>query len=212
MVRLPSLVHVVRSAQETARRFPWTLLSALVSAGVCWLLIRQPHSSKPYEEILSRLVLPAMLGISLFFALALCFERSPLAERRHWVGLAIGLTVLLLFGLSYSTDSPTIYIYRFVQLAVVSHLLVAVAPFCRRGNVAAFWEFNRIHFPAHSAVGLVLDHPLRRSCDRFVGSAVASGRQGRLEGVLLPVSFGRLSIQYMVFPGGGSLRLAGIGE
>ena len=146
MVRLPSLVHVLRSAQETARRFPWTLLSAFISAGISWLLIRQSETWRPYEHLLSRLLLPAMLGISLFFALALCFERSRLAERRHWVGLAIGLTVLLLFGLSYSTDSPTIYIYRFVQLAVVSHLLVAVAPFYRRGNVAAFWEFNRILF------------------------------------------------------------------
>ena len=146
MVRLPSLVHVIRSAQETARRFPWTLLSAFISAGISWLLIRQSETWRPYEHVLSRLLLPAMLGISLFFALALCFERSPLAERRHWVGLAIGLTVLLLFGLSYSTDSPTIYIYRFVQLAVVSHLLVSVAPFYRRGNVAAFWEFNRILF------------------------------------------------------------------
>ena len=146
MVRLPSLVHVLRSAQETARRFPWTLLSAFISAGISWLLIRQSETWRPYEHLLSRLLLPAMLGISLFFALALCFERSRLAERRHWVGLAIGLTVLLLFGLSYSTDSPTIYIYRFFQLAVVSHLLVAVAPFFRRGNVAAFWEFNRILF------------------------------------------------------------------
>ena len=146
MVRLPSLVHVLRSAQETARRFPWTLLSAFISAGISWLLIRQSQTWKPYEHLLSRLLLPAMLGISLFFALALCLERSRLAERRHWVGLAIGLTVLLLFGLSYSTDSPTIYIYRFFQLAVVSHLLVAVAPFYRGGNVAAFWEFNRILF------------------------------------------------------------------
>jgi len=146
MVRLPSLVHVLRSAQETARRFPWTLLSAFTSAGICWLLVLESHNWKPHEELLSRLLLPAMLGISVFFASALWLERSGMTARRHWAGLAIGLTALLVLGLSYSQDSPQIYIYRFVQLALASHLLVAVAPFHRVGNVAAFWEFNRILF------------------------------------------------------------------
>ena len=146
MVRLPSLVHVIRSAQETARRFPWTLLSAFTSAGICWLLIRQSHNWKPYEELLSRLLLPAMLGISLFFALALWLERSRIADRRHTVGLGVGLTIVLALYLSYSSDSPQIYVYRFFQLALASHLLVAVAPFQRGGSVAAFWEFNRILF------------------------------------------------------------------
>src|SRR5262245_32528446 len=146
MVRLPSLVHVVRSAQETAHRFPWTLLSSLISAGISWLLVSESQRWKPHELFLSRLLLPAMLGISLFFALALCLERSRIAGRKHLVGLVLGLAILLVFTLSFSADSPQIYIYRFVQLAVASHLLVAVAPFLQRGNVAPFWEFNRILF------------------------------------------------------------------
>ena len=62
MVRLPSLVHVIRSAQQSARRFPGTLLSAFIGAGICWLLIRQSQSYKAYEALLDRLLLPAMLG------------------------------------------------------------------------------------------------------------------------------------------------------
>jgi hypothetical protein len=146
MVRLPSLVHVLRSAQDTARRFPWTLFSAFASAGICWLLVLESHKWKPYEDILSRLLMPAMLGISVFFALALWSERSGMTARRPWAAFASGLTVLLVLGLSYSQDSPQIYIYRFVQLAVAAHLFAAVAPFYRGGSVAAFWEFNRILF------------------------------------------------------------------
>jgi hypothetical protein len=146
MVRLPSLVHVLRSAKETARRFPWTLVSAFISACICWLLIVESKSWKPYEPALSRLLLPAMLGISIFFAMALWLERSGIVGRRHWLGLAVGLTVLLVFSFSYNQDSPQIYIYRFFQLAVAGHLLAAVAPFHRGGSVAAFWEFNRILF------------------------------------------------------------------
>jgi|SoiMethySBSTD1v2_1073268.scaffolds.fasta_scaffold05784_5 uncharacterized protein DUF4153 len=146
MVRLPSLVHVIRSARETAHRFPWTLLSALTSAGLSWLLILEYQSLKPYELLISRLLLPAMLGISLFFALALWLERSQFASRRHAVGFVMGLAVLWVFGLSYSSDSPQIFIYRFIQAALASHLLVAVAPFHRDASVAAFWEFNRILF------------------------------------------------------------------
>jgi uncharacterized protein DUF4153 len=146
MVRLPSLVHVLRSAQETARRFPWTLLSAFISACISWILTGEWKSWHPYELLLSRLLLPAMLGISVFFAVALWLERSRMTARRQWVGFAIGLTVLLALGLSYKQDSPQIYIYRFVQLAVASHLFAAVAPFHRTGSIAAFWEFNRIVF------------------------------------------------------------------
>lgn len=146
MVRLPSLVHVLRSAQETARRFPWTLLSAFTSACISGLLIGGWPAWKRYEELLSRLLLPAMLGISVFFALTLWLERSRLVDRRHWVGLAAGLTVLVVFGSSYSQDSPQIYIYRFFQLAVASHLLTAAAPFHRGGSVAGFWEFSRTLF------------------------------------------------------------------
>jgi len=145
MVRLPSLVHVLRSAQETARRFPWALLSAFISACISWVLTGEWKAWHPYEPLLSRLLLPAMLGISVFFAVALWLERSAMAVQRQWVGFAIGLTVLLLLGFSYKQDSPQIYIYRFLQLAVASHLLAAVAPF-HRGSVAAFWEFNRILF------------------------------------------------------------------
>ena len=145
MVRLPSLVHVLRSAQETARRFPWTLLSAFASAGICWLLVLESHNWKPYEELLSRWLLPAMLGISVFFASALWLERSEMTARR-WVGFAIGLAALLVLGFSYKQDSPQIYIYRFVQLAIAAHLFAAVAPFHHGGSVAAFWEFNRIVF------------------------------------------------------------------
>jgi len=146
MVRLPSLVHVLRSAQDTAHRFPWTLLSALISACIWWLITVGWQSWKLYEPVLNRLILPAMLGISVFFAAALWLERSRMAERRHWTSLAVGLTVLAVFGFTYSPDTPQIYVYRFFQLAVASHLLAAVAPFHRGGSVAAFWEFSRILF------------------------------------------------------------------
>ncbi|MBM3802789.1 MAG: DUF4153 domain-containing protein [Acidimicrobiia bacterium] len=145
MVRLPSLVHVLRSAHETGRRFPWTLLSAFVSACLCWLLIGNWNRWKPYEEALSRLLLPSMLGISVFFATALWLERSRLADRRHWMGLVVGLAVLAVYFLSYTPEIPQIYIYRFVQVAVAAHLLAAVAPFYR-SSIGAFWEFNRILF------------------------------------------------------------------
>jgi hypothetical protein len=87
-----------------------------------------------------------MLGISVFFALALWLDRSSLTAYRHWIGLATGMIVLGMFWLSYRQESPQIYIYRFCQLALAAHLLVAVAPYQRRGDIAAFWQFNRILF------------------------------------------------------------------
>ena len=147
MVRLPSLVHVIRSAQQSARRFPGTLLSAFIGAGICWLLIRQSQSYKAYEALLSRLLLPAMLGISVFFAVALWLEHSRSADRRHSVGLVprraddpSGPLPLLLLRFSTNLYLPVL------PASTCFTLLVAVAPFHRGGSVAAFWEFNRILF------------------------------------------------------------------
>jgi hypothetical protein len=147
MIRLPSVVHVIRSARETAQRFPWVLLSATIGACLSWVLVVDNISSSPsLEELLSRCLLVAMLGISGFFALAIGLEQSPFAPRRNWIGLAGGALVLIPFFLSYNHETSRIYVYRFFQLALASHLLVAVAPYYRRGEIAAFWQFNRLSF------------------------------------------------------------------
>ena len=146
MIRLPSVIHVIRSARETAQRFPWVLLSATASACLSWFLVVENISNPSREELLSRGLLVAMLGISGFFAIAIGLEQSPLAPRGLWIGFTAGAVVLILFFLSYNPETSRIYIYRFFQLAVASHLLVAVAPYYRRGEIAAFWQFNRILF------------------------------------------------------------------
>ena len=146
MIRFPSVVHVIRSTRETAQRFPWVLLSATTSACLAWFLVVENASNLSREELLSRSLLVTILGISGFLALAIGLEQSPLATRRHWIGPSAGGVVLILFFFSYSQETARIYVYRFIQLAVASHLLVAVAPYFRRGEIAAFWQFNRILF------------------------------------------------------------------
>ncbi|MFN8006957.1 MAG: DUF4153 domain-containing protein [Terriglobia bacterium] len=146
MIRLPSVVQVMESARETAQRFPWVLLSAIVSACLSWFLVVPSSLSPPREELLSRSLLISVLGISIFFALRIGLERSSGGIQRQWIGLAAGIAILAALFLSYHPDTPQIYCYRFLQLAVASHLLVAVAPYWRREEVAAFWQFNRILF------------------------------------------------------------------
>ena len=105
MIRLPSVIHVIRSARETAQRFPWVLLSATTSACLSWVLVVENISNPSREELLSRCLLVAMLGISGFLALAIGLEQSPLAPRRHWIGLAAGAVVLIPFFFSYNQET-----------------------------------------------------------------------------------------------------------
>jgi hypothetical protein len=146
MIRFPSLVHVISSARKTVERFPWVLLSALASAGLAWFLVVRENTPPALEELLSRWLLVSMLGISTFAALAVALERSRLAPHRHWIGLAAGILLLVVFFFTHKQDLQRIYLYRFFQLAVASHLLVAVSPFYRRGGVVSFWQFNRLLF------------------------------------------------------------------
>lgn len=145
-MRLPSVVHVMRSARETLHRFPWVLLWAFFSACICWALAVHSSAAKSFEETLSRLLLPSLLGIASFFALALWLERSSWRAIRHWIGLLAGVLALGSFYLSYDPDAPQVYFHRFWQLAVASHLLVAVSPYLRSGETTGFWEFNRTLF------------------------------------------------------------------
>ncbi len=146
MIRLPSVVLVIQSARETLRRFPWVLLSAFLSACICWVLAVHSSAAKSFEETLSRLLLSSLLGIASFFGLALWLERSSWSALRHWIGLLAGVLLLGCYYLSYDPDAPQVYSYRFWQLAVASHLLVAVSPYLRSGEMTGFWEFNRTLF------------------------------------------------------------------
>jgi hypothetical protein len=186
MLKLPSIERLAQDAGRSLRRFPWVMAGAVACFGISCELIRLNDDS----AVLWRLLLPCLLSLSLFFGLTVFTERR-ISERFRTFLPALGLIPLAIYYLSYQPDASTVYIYRFCQLALAFHLLVAVIPFLASGEEQGFWQYNRILFQrfliggfyaavlyvglalALSAVEHLLDVKLPRNSYGYVWAAVA---------------------------------------
>jgi len=136
-IALPSLGDAVAEARRTLRRFPFAILAAVVAATANILLIEQIG----VEQTNGRLMATAALGLPLFTALTLLAER--LRRRGAWLALNLaGVAVLAGFFAGSAWWSDQIFFSRFVQCAIVFHLLVVLVPFVRRRLPNAFWQFS----------------------------------------------------------------------
>ena len=140
MISLPSVIDGARAAQAAALRFPFVLLAAAIAAVAAIIAI---HDGS--DEI-ERLIFSAGLGLSLLFAIAVTSERWHLP--RPWrVALPLAACAFLTWLQFAAEDwSAVLTTTRYMQIAVATHLLVAVAPFVHRGSLRGFWQFNRILF------------------------------------------------------------------
>lgn len=136
---LVSLQPLVIGAVRTARRFPLSLLSGAVCAVVAIMAIEEVRD----PDQLGRLLVTAMLGISLFLAVDLWVERRgrPMAVRAAlW---AVGVLGMALFYWLWGGWAEPVRVARTMQTMAGLHFLVAVVPFLARGEIAGFWEFNK---------------------------------------------------------------------
>jgi hypothetical protein len=144
-MKLPSLTDLVQRSSGALRRFPFVLLSAAAGT-IAAVVAADPHVD-PTATWIYNVALAAVLGIPLFFALALVHERW--AAGRGAVAGTHGAAVLILIlcGASFPPhvfDGPAMHVMRFWMLVAGFHFLVAVAPFAAPGEYRGFWQFNRM--------------------------------------------------------------------
>src|SRR5688572_3538373 len=137
----PSLLTIFHGTSKAVRRFPWVIAGAFVCWGLSCAVIHQ--SSR--DEDLWRIISPAVLSLSLFFAMSVYAERSPKMRYPDLFPI-LGLIGLSLYYLSGSYSTMTIYSYRFWQFNLAFHLLVAVIPYLATQESNGFWQYNRILF------------------------------------------------------------------
>ncbi|UOQ70340.1 DUF4153 domain-containing protein [Hymenobacter cellulosilyticus] len=157
-MKFPSLQHVVAEAARVIRRFPLTLLCALV---LCVVLIYINHLNSVEERDISWLfpvMSTALLGLTLTLSASLA------SERYHWSGLkrlaALAGTIALL-GLWYAVcpaQANLVWGLRLFVLLVAQHLLVAVVPYLpelrRKADTPSFWRYNETLFLRILTAGL----------------------------------------------------------
>ncbi|UYZ64551.1 DUF4153 domain-containing protein [Hymenobacter weizhouensis] len=149
-MKLPSLHHLLAETARVARRFPLTLLCALVLCGVGIYIQRLDFRQQQDLEWLFPALSAAGLGLTLTLSVDLA------AERYRW---PLGLRVLVqagavgLLGLWYGlcpAEPTLVWGLRLFLLLVGLHLLVAVVPYLpelrRQADTPGFWRYNETLF------------------------------------------------------------------
>lgn len=145
-MKFPSLSHLQDEAFDSAKRFPLSLLSAIVGTMLAIYLTEV----EPFEENihLLNLVLTFALGIPLFLCIDLFAEKhnlSLLKRRLGWLGafLVLGL-IYLSFPAENAPSNTRVPYIRYTVYFLALHLMVAFLPFLGKSETAAsFWNFNK---------------------------------------------------------------------
>jgi hypothetical protein len=140
-MKLTSIASLLGAARRIFLRFPATLLSAMLAAAVAIHI----YDKYPVPDRSTHLLMVAALGIPLFTALRLFWEKSPWGRplSYSWLPMAGGAAALFLYWTLLNHDPGSVRYLRYFQISLAVHLAVALAPFLGRGETNGFWQFNR---------------------------------------------------------------------
>ncbi len=138
-----ALQTALAAALHGLMRFPLMVASGWVAATVGVWLVSEPEVSW-YPE---RVLVSALLGVPLFFSLALVAERraqssGALATERLLIQAA-GLLPLLWFAWRFPSLAEDAQALRIVQLALIFHLAASVLPYLGVSEPRGFWQYNK---------------------------------------------------------------------
>jgi hypothetical protein len=140
-----SIENLTVSLSKVHLRFPFTLLCSFLATIFFIYFIE----TEPENHEYGKLVATFYLGVPLLLAIELFNERKYLNK---WLTIGLGLAVLVVFYLFTQIENEYKELNRFqlsfFGLAIIFHLLVSVAPYLKKGNVAAFWQYNKTLFLA----------------------------------------------------------------
>jgi len=136
-----SLSEITGKAQSAFKRFPITLIWAILGTITCIVLVNDT-TGKLLEQN-ANLILTLILGISWLIATRFYIEQTGNSK---WNLLK--LVVLLLLGGFYcylpsgsQLEQDPEYILRFFLLLIAGHLFVFFAPFLFQWNKEAYWNY-----------------------------------------------------------------------
>ena len=140
-MNLPSLNEITEKGQKAFKRFPVTLIWAIV--GSLYFIIIINNSSNSFDEH-ANLFITLILGLSWLIGIQFFIEQ--LADSKKWLWLK--LVVLAFLFLFYwhlpeaqKLDDNPEYLTRFFLYFIGGHLFVLFAPFTRKWDRSAYWNY-----------------------------------------------------------------------
>jgi hypothetical protein len=148
-MRLPSLEQVTEAALQTLRRFPFAVVNAIIGSAAAVAIIDWSGDRTGLWPILNNIFVTSTLGIALFTTVVLAGERFRWPTPRILFGQGFAALLLVLYWATLPSDiyaPPFLYGIRHWLLIFGVHMLAAVAPFARKGEINGFWQYNRSLF------------------------------------------------------------------
>lgn len=139
------LIQLFQNLNVIFQKYTFVLASSLSMAITAIILIEDKDISEATELILVKILITSALGISLFFGLYMFSQRYG----KRFVFEAIGLILLGAFYFLLPNQKDhwnVIQIIMIFSSAVLTHLLVAFAPFWNSNEEAPFWQYNKSLF------------------------------------------------------------------
>ena len=148
-MQLPSINYLYQQAKNSALRFPFTLISALI--GVLLGIYLVEHESEmlnifPYLNVM----LCAALGVPLFFCINVFSDKQNVPSSKSILIKIGGIALLggLYFTLPGSEEaaSTSLPYIRYAIYNIALHLIVSFAPYLKQKQLNGFWQYNRLLF------------------------------------------------------------------
>jgi Domain of unknown function (DUF4153) len=148
-MRLPSLDQVTLAALRTLRRFPFAIVNAIIGSAAAVAIIDWSGDRTDLWPILNNIFVASTLGIALFTTAVIVGERFRWPALRILLGQSFAAVLLVLYWETLPSDiyaPPFLYGIRHWLLIFGVHMLAAVAPFVRKGEINGFWQYNKSLF------------------------------------------------------------------
>ncbi|OSY87012.1 hypothetical protein WH52_13175 [Tenacibaculum holothuriorum] len=144
MKLLISLGEISQKTKNTFKRFPITLIWAIIGTLFC-LYVSEIEAN---EVFYGRVILTFILGVS--WLIATRFLEEQFSNNKQWIFL-ITLVFLFFFYWHLPSDEArleSIYITRFILFFIAGHLLVLVAPFFFKWTKETYFNYLKTVFVA----------------------------------------------------------------
>lgn len=144
--KFPSFNALVQGAISSFQRFPFAIMSAIITSVALVTIIGISDNAIPHW--MQKLAMAAGLGVPLFIALVTWGESRRMGQQLIWLIQGLGAVLLICYYISLPAD-PLVnysYIVRFLLLQVMLHFLVAFLPFLGKNQIEEFWQYNKTLF------------------------------------------------------------------
>lgn len=146
-----SLKNIWDGLLALALRFPLVSIDTALATLCGYILVDASnfHLSSSTEQVLSKILLMAILGFPLLTATTLISEKFQWNKIYYWLGqgLGVGLLLIYYFVLPENThDFSMIDSTRFIVFNIVSYLFALSFPFYEKNASLKFWRFSEVAF------------------------------------------------------------------